>query len=569
MKTTIHIHRLESKDSTNSTNSTNNAAGVSGLHSGRPGRTTALIGATAAALLLAAHLAQAGEDRDPKHVGAIFVIALENHNLTQPSPASSPQQILGNPAAPFINSLMTPGNPNAAQVSYAAAYYNAGIGVHPSEPNYVWAEAGTDFGFHSDADPSPANGNRFYDNSPQLISQLTADGNTVMFWHRNDTPHLTGQLNAAGIPWKNYQEDVELSASPTNSASGTTGPVNPYNATTQYNYAVKHNPMAFFSDTAFLNVYPLAQLFLDLASNSVGRYNWITPDQYNEAHSSLTGGFTYQGIHYSGDQSAIAAADNFLAIVLPQIMASPAYQDNGVIILWWDETETGDNTSFTIPEIIISPLAKGNAYASTVPMNHSSDLKTMEEIFGLPAVNNPIPLAETNSGGGFNNVATVNDLSDLFMPGAIPAPLNLEVTGDGFVMKGNSGHVSQKVLITNNGDTPAPAPLFLVLDDLSANATLLNSDGATGVLAPLGSPYVRVHSDGHGHDQDDVLRPHETATVTLEFLDPSGDAISYSARVLNVTPAPCAGRLARIAAVLLAFFTGAGLAPAPFAFSPK
>jgi phospholipase C len=110
-------------------------------------------------------------------------------------------------------------------VSYATAYYNAGFGVHPSEPNYVWAEAGSDFGVHTDADPSPANGNSFYD-------------------HSN---HLTAQFNAAGIPWKNYQEDVEFSASPTNSASGTATTANPFNGSSQFGYAVKHNPMAFFA----------------------------------------------------------------------------------------------------------------------------------------------------------------------------------------------------------------------------------------------------------------------------------------------------------------------------------
>src|SRR5579864_5003804 len=72
-------------------------------------------------------------------VRTIFVIAMENHNFAQPNPPASPQQILGNPAAPYINSLVTAGNANASQVSYATAYYNAGIHVHPSEPNYVWA----------------------------------------------------------------------------------------------------------------------------------------------------------------------------------------------------------------------------------------------------------------------------------------------------------------------------------------------------------------------------------------------------------------------------------------------
>src|SRR5262249_51435726 len=170
----------------------------------------------------------------------------------------------------------------------------------------------------------------------------------------------------------------------------------------------EHNPMAFFADTANQNVYPLAQFFDDLANDSVGEYNWITPNQFNDAHSALSGGFTYNGVSYTGDLAAIAQGDNFLAQVIPQIMASKAYQNNGVIVIWWDESEGGDDSSRTIPEIIISPLAKGNAYASSMTMSHSSDLKTIEEIFGLPFLNNVIPTAETNaSGTGYNNVALV------------------------------------------------------------------------------------------------------------------------------------------------------------------
>lgn len=77
-----------------------------------------------------------------------------------------------------------------------------------------------------------------------------------------------------------------------------------------------------------------------------------------------------------------------------------------------------------------------------------------------------------------------------------------------------------------------PAPVFLVLDNLSSNVTLLNADGTTALLAPLGSPYVRV-SLGDG-----VLRPNETHAVKLQFLDPSNSAISYNTRVLDITPAP-------------------------------
>jgi len=468
-----------------------------------------LLGAAMAGAILSAQAATAG---------SIFVIAMENHNFTQPVPTNSPQQILGNPAAPYLNSLITPGNSNAAQVSYALNYLNAGQNVHPSEPNYVWAEAGSDFGVHTDADPRLTNGNTFY----------------------NHSVHLVAQMDAAGISWNNYQEDVELSVSPTNSASGTNAPMpNPYFGTTQYNYAVKHNPLAFFADSATKNVYPLAQLFTDLTNHSVGAYNWITPDQYNDAHSALNGGFTYQGTHYTGDQASVAQGDNFLSIIVPEIMASKAYKDGGAIIIWWDETEGSDDNTRTIPEIVISPLAKGNAYASTVLMSHSSDIKTMEEIFGLPFLNNTIPLAETNSTGGYNNVATVNDLSDLFVPGAIPAASSVTVFPGNVHQDRHSTSASQTVVIHNSGSTPVPAPLFLVLDNLTPNVILENSGGLmTANLAPLGSPYARVAVRDNDGDSDDVLRPHQSVTVNLEFLNPTGAPITYTPRVLSVTPQP-------------------------------
>lgn len=489
----------------NNNNHPNNAARFSGFLLGNVRRGTALLAGVAAGVFLAAQTSPA---HPPQAIGAVFVIAMENHNFTQPPTQTNPQQILGNLAAPFMNNLITPGNPNAAQVSYARAYFNSGTGVHPSEPNYVWAEAGSDFGVHTDADPNPANNNVF------------------------DVPHLTSQLNAAGIPWKNYQEDVQFATSAIHSASGTSATfINPYYGTGQFNYAVKHNPMAFFTDTQLQNVYPLAQLFDDLNNNAIGRYNWITPNQFNDAHSALNGGFTYHGTLYTGDQAAIAQGDNFLSIVVPQIMATPAYQNNGVIIIWWDETEGGDDASRAIPEFVISPLAKGNGYASSVVFSHSSDLKTMEEIFALPNVNNPIPAGETNNFGGFNNVATANDLSDLFVPGTIPAA-SLSVTPGNFVFNPHTQHYSRLVRITNNGDGPAPTPVRLVLDNLSANATLLDADGTTAVLAPLGSPYIGIDRG------NSTFGPHETRTVQLEFADPSGQGISYDTRVLSVVPSP-------------------------------
>jgi hypothetical protein len=71
------------------------------------------------------------------------------------------------------------------------------------------------------------------------------------------------------------------------------------------------------------------------------------------------------------------------------------------------------------------------------------------------------------------------------------------------------------------------------LDNLSSNATLVNADGTTAILAPLGSPYISVSLGG-----DEILRPHETKTVKLEFADPSGQSIDYNTRVLDVVPTP-------------------------------
>src|SRR5262249_46876940 len=333
-------------------------------------------------------------------IGDVIYIEMENHNLTQPGSVTSPQQLLGNPAAPYLNSLMTPGNPNAAQTSYASNYYNVefnnpSVSIHPSEPNYVWQEAGLT-GPLNDADP--------YANTPNNIV---------------NAPNLSALLQAAGIPWKSYQEDIDLTPTsgsvnqpganaltstvapqdqwtvPLKSFSGTSSNyTNAYNGSHQYNFATKHDGQLFFTATNGRTTTPnfspsnpeaqfyapLQQLQTDLDNNTVAPYSEITPNQFNDMHSSLNTDFTYNGTvwAHNTDQQAIAIGDNFLSKIVPTIMASQAYKNNGVIVIWFDETEKGNSTSFTIPEIIISPLAKGNAFNSTLTYTHSSDLNSMQ-----------------------------------------------------------------------------------------------------------------------------------------------------------------------------------------------
>jgi hypothetical protein len=334
-------------------------------------------------------------------IDTVFVIAMENHNFTQPTGLStSPEQLLGNPAASYLNSLVTPGNPNAQYVSYFSNTTNVGSGIHPSEPNYIWQNGGSNFGVASDADPSaPAN---------NIISATS----------------FTGQLTQKGVSWKSYQEDVQYSSSVQVSASGTGGvhngntvTPNPYNGTLQFNYAVKHNPMSFFTDSLGNpnNGLTFAQLQTDLTNNTYAAYNWITPNQYNDMHSALTGGFTYNGTHYTGDQAAVAQGDNFLSMIVPQIEATDAFKNGtGMIEIWFDETEGGDTGNFTIPEIIISKDAVGNAFNVTDPVTHSGSLLTDEEIF--------------HTGNCLQAACGATDFSAAFKPDTIPAPEPASVT---------------------------------------------------------------------------------------------------------------------------------------------
>ncbi len=396
------------------------------------------------AVFSAAVAAAASRTYAASSVGDVFVISLENHNWTQPngniSNPASVEQICGNPAAPFLNSLVN-GTATAtingvqsnisAQTAYTSTYYNATVNesnvqfVHPSLPNYIWSQAGADFGVDTDNAPYTSTG------APQNV--------------QSTTQQLSGLLQSAGIQWKEYAEDTDINTTtgavlpqsqwtvPLNSSSGTYSGTNAYNGSNQFSYLVNHDPFVYFTDTngngntttsnpEIPHFSPLQQLQTDLTNNAVGRYNWITPDEFNDMHTPLPSGFTYHGTAYTGDAAGIAQGDNFLSIVIPEIMSSAAYQNNGAIVIWFDETEPDsgsdnqDDLNHTIPSIVISPLAHANVnglpYDSTgAEYTHSSDLLTMQEIFQTPA--------QTPS-GDLGDAANVSSLANLFQPGVIP-----------------------------------------------------------------------------------------------------------------------------------------------------
>jgi hypothetical protein len=276
----------------------------------------------------------------------VFIILMENENWSF---------IKGNSSAPYINSVLLP------MASHAEQYFTP-PGIHPSLPNYLWLEAGTNFGILDDNAPS-AN-------------------------HQSTTNHFVTQLKQAGISWKSYQEDI----------SGTTCPLS-----NSGSYAVRHNPVVYFDDVTcntnpscaycIANVRPYSELANDLANNTVPRYNFLTPDLCDDMHNSCP-----------PISNRARQGDTWLSNNIPMILNSQAYNNGGVILITWDEGFS--NSDGPIGMIVLSPYAKGGGYSNTVHYTHSSTLRTMQKIFGVRPF--------------LNDTVNAIDLSDLFIPGAIP-----------------------------------------------------------------------------------------------------------------------------------------------------
>src|SRR3954447_1285391 len=103
---------------------------------------------------------------DLTQIRTVFIILMENHNWSS---------IQANTNCPYINNVLLP------NASYSGLVRTL-PGIHPSEPNYIWLEAGTNFGI-------------LHDSTPAVDHQATPN-------------HLVTLLNQAGISWRTYQEDI-------------------------------------------------------------------------------------------------------------------------------------------------------------------------------------------------------------------------------------------------------------------------------------------------------------------------------------------------------------------------
>jgi hypothetical protein len=269
------------------------------------------------------------------NVQSVFLILMENVTWSE---------IKGSANAPFINSVLLP------MASYCDNFFTA-PNTSGSLPQYLWLEAGTNFGINDSADPGSH--------------------------HVSTTNHLVAQLERAGISWKAYEENI----------NGTNCPL-----TSTGLYAAYHNPFIYF-DNIYLNpincsnhIRPYLELAGDLTNGTSPRYCFITPNLCSDMHNS-TGCAT---------TSRVRNGDNWLATEIPRIMSSPAYTENGAIIITWDEGTGGAAGPYGT--IVLSPLAKGGGYHNSTRFDHASTLGTLQEIFGvrpfLYAANNAVSLSD-------------------------------------------------------------------------------------------------------------------------------------------------------------------------------
>ena len=310
-----------------------------------------------------------------KHV---FIILMENHNWTGDNSGASfgDPDIKGSPLAPYINSLI----PLRA---HAEQYFNP-PGNHPSLPNYLWLEAGTNFGVLKDILPKQA--------------------------HVKTNLHLVDLLENVGITWKAYAEpdfgNPDFTDCPLDFSE----------------VDVNHVPFVYFSDVSdrfsssaarcIAHVKPYSHLATDLASGTIctpalitsgtpcyAQYNFITPNLCHDGHEGVS------PCAPNEPTDNTLRGDTWLKnIGVPAITGSTVYAKDGVFFILWDEGE--DNTPFQdgpIGMFVLSPFAK-TSYQNTIHYDHSSMLKTFQEIFGVT------PLL-----GGAANSAT-DDLSDFFLP---------------------------------------------------------------------------------------------------------------------------------------------------------
>ncbi len=200
------------------------------------------------------------------------------------------------------------------------------------------------------ANTHPSIGNYFELATGQIISNNDSYSQIV------SVDNIVRELVAAGKTWKSYAEDLP-------SVGYTGGDVG--------NYARKHNVFALLSDVAndpaqTNRLVPFTQFATDLANGTLPTFSNIVPNLCNDAHDC-----------------GLDVADSWLQTNIAPLIASPVFQQDGLLIIVFDEAG-GDNTNGggRIVWVAVSPKAK-RAYQSTTLYQHPSTLRLILKGLGV------------------------------------------------------------------------------------------------------------------------------------------------------------------------------------------
>ena len=211
-------------------------------------------------------------------------------------------------------------------------------------------------------------------------------------------PTPAGQLIASGRTWKAYLEDMGTPCR--HPAIGAVDDTQKAKVGDQY--AARHNPFVYFAaitssaDCATRDV-DLSRLPTDLKTvSSTPTLSYITPNLCHDGHDTPC---------VDGQPGGLASADSWLRQWVPRITSSPAFQQDGVLVITFDESDSpasdasaccgeGPGPNSPLPGItglgggrvgalVLSRFVKGGTW-STTPYNHYSLLASIEDLFRLP-----------------------------------------------------------------------------------------------------------------------------------------------------------------------------------------
>ncbi len=230
---------------------------------------------------------------------------------------------------------------------------------------------------------------------------------------------LPDQLDAKGLSWKGYMEDMGNDESRAPDRCG--APSNPsgagfrdgsQTATATDQYAARHNPFVYFHsilDTSrcYDRVVPLPQLATDLRSAATTpAFSFVTPNLCNDGHDDPCVGKNVRGTSVGG----LAAVDYWLQKWVPAITGSAAFKEGGLLVITADEADgdssacCGEQSGYNTPAAggggITSPTVStypGGGRIGTVligrcvaagtrnetPYNHYALLRSLEDVFGI------------------------------------------------------------------------------------------------------------------------------------------------------------------------------------------